>query len=106
MGSATGAAEMEKKMERTKGKAAVRGQAGYTGHGINDATGRSLFSIPSNGNRPVAERNANAEFAVRAWNNHDALVAALGEAIIAMKANGAPAFVIEKMAGTLADAIA
>ncbi len=92
-------------MKRTPGKAAVRGQAGYTGHGINDATGRSLFSVPSNGNRPTEERNANVEFAVRAWNNHDALVTALTEAMIAMKANGAPAAVIQKMAAVVADAI-
>lgn len=93
-------------MERTKGKTAVRGKAGYAGFGINDSTGRSLFAIPSNGTRPVAERQANAEFAVRAWNNHDALVAALTEAMIAMKLNGAPDEVIKKMAGVIADAIA
>lgn len=52
--------------KRTAGKVAVRGEAGYTGHGINDVTGRSLFSIPSNGNRPNDERNANAAFAAHA----------------------------------------
>lgn len=43
----------------TPGPWAVRGRAGYTGHGVNDSTGRSVCSVPSNGNRPHDERNAN-----------------------------------------------
>lgn len=92
-------------MSRTEGKLVVRGMAGYTGHGINDSKGRSVFSVPSNGSRPTDERNANTAFAVKAWNNHDALVAALGEAMIAMRLNGAPISVIQKLSAVLADAI-
>ncbi len=47
-------------MKHTPGPWKSRGEAGYTGHGVNDTTGRSVCSIPSNGNRAFAERNANA----------------------------------------------
>lgn len=97
---------MERFEARTKGDLKVRGMAGYAGHGINDINGRSVFSIPSNGTRELKERDANAAFAVHAWKNHDPLVKALTEAIIAMTANGAPKATIEKLAATLADAIA
>jgi len=43
----------------TPGPWSVRGQAGYAGHGVADSTGRSICSVPSNGTRPHAERNAN-----------------------------------------------
>ena len=45
--------------KHTPGNWKVRGQAGYTGHGVDDSTGRSVCSVPSNGNRPYDERNAN-----------------------------------------------
>lgn len=54
----------------------VRGQAGYTGHGVNDSSGRSVCAVPSNGNLPHDIRNANVELIVKAANNHAALVAA------------------------------
>jgi hypothetical protein len=38
----------------------VRGKAGYTGHGVNDANGRSVCAIPSNGNLPHEQRDENA----------------------------------------------
>jgi hypothetical protein len=45
--------------KHTPGPWKVRGQAGYAGHGVNDINGRSICSVPSNGNRDHAERNAN-----------------------------------------------
>ncbi len=47
------------KATHTSGPWSVRGQAGNTGHGVDDSTGRSICSVPSNGTRPHAERNAN-----------------------------------------------
>ena len=58
----------------TPGPWKVRGQAGYTGHGVNDSTGRSVCSVPSNGNRNHEERNANV-----------ALLAAAPELLEALK---------------------
>jgi len=56
------------KAAHTPGPWSVRGQAGNTGHGVADSTGRSICSVPSNGTRPHTERNANVTLIAAAPN--------------------------------------
>jgi hypothetical protein len=51
----------------------TRGRAGCTGHGVDDATGRSVCAIPSNGRLPLDQRNANAALLAASWDLRDAL---------------------------------
>jgi hypothetical protein len=86
---------------KTQGKLKVRGKAGYPSHGIVDEQGKTVFTIYNTQERSVEERNDNAEFAVRAWNNYDRLVDSLRDAVMALQAMGAPDSVVLKLKGTL-----
>jgi hypothetical protein len=89
---------------KTQGKLKVRGKAGYPSHGIVDEQGKTVFTIYNTQERSAEERNDNAEFAVRAWNNHDKLVDSLRYAVMAFQAMGAPDAVVSKLKDALQEA--
>lgn len=89
---------------RTQGKIVMRRAAGPTGFGFKDESGKGVLTMPATIDRPIEEKAANAEYLVRAWNNHDALVDALREAVAALNAYGAPAALTQKLATTLREA--
>lgn len=68
---------MELKLNISKPGWVVRGKAGYAGHGVNDANGRSVCAVPSNGNLPYEVRNANVAMLAAAPDMYDALQALL-----------------------------
>jgi hypothetical protein len=48
-------------MKHTSGPWKTNGRAGYAGHKVADATGRSVAAFPSTSNRAIEERDANAK---------------------------------------------